>query len=100
MFSITRRLSPLPKLRVTYLTRVPSRPHSPHRRGGLLDPRCDEDDLSRGPDLDDAGGRLARKRGTSDDVLPLASLRIPLPFDDVACEDDVFDVEDADFVIV
>ena len=100
MFSTTRRPAPVPKLRVTYLTRVPSRPHSPHRPGALLDPGGDEDDLFRGPDLDDAAGCLARKRLPADDVLPFASLRIPLPLDDAAREDDVLDVEDADVVIV
>ena len=100
MFSTTMRRSPLPKLRVTYWTRIPSSPHIPHRLGALLDPGSDEDDFPRGSDLDDAAGRLARDRFASDDVLPLASLRIALPLDNLAREDDVFDVEDADFVIV
>ena len=64
---MTRRCSPLPKLRVTYLTRVPSRPHSPHRRGTLFDPGSDEDGVPRGADLDDAARRLARKRLASDE---------------------------------
>jgi hypothetical protein len=59
----------------------------------LLDPRRDEDDFSRRRLL--AGERLA-----SDDVLPLASLRVPLPLGDLARENDAFDVEDADVVIV
>jgi len=72
----------------------------PHRLGTLLDPRSDEDDFPGGPDLDDAAGRLGRARLASDDVLSFASLRIALPLDDVTREDDVLDVEDADFVIV
>ena len=72
----------------------------PHRLGALLDPRRDEDDLPRGSDLDNAAGRLALERLASDDVFSFACLRIALPVADVTREDDVFDVEDADFVIV
>ncbi len=72
----------------------------PQRVRMLLDPRRDEDKLPRGPNLDDARSSLAGERLTSDDVLPLASLRVALPLDDLAREDDVLDVEDADVVIV
>jgi hypothetical protein len=72
----------------------------PHRRGTSLDPRSDEDDLPCGPDLDNTAGRLARERLAANDVLSFARLRIALPLGNVTREDDVLDVEDADFVIV
>jgi hypothetical protein len=72
----------------------------PHGLGALLDPRSDEDKVPPGTNLDDATGSFAFERPTLDDVLSLPCCRVALPVDDVAREDDVFDVEDADFIIV
>lgn len=72
----------------------------PHRRGTLLDPRSDDGSLPWGPDRDNAAGRLARERLAANGILSLARLRIALPLRNVTREDDVLDVEDADFVIV
>jgi hypothetical protein len=72
----------------------------PQRRGGLLDPRGDEDDLPRRAELDDAGGRFAGKRLAADDVLPLARARVALRLGDLARENDVFDVENADVISI
>lgn len=68
----------------------------PHRLDTLFDPRRDE----AGPNCDAVAGRLPLERFAGDDVLPFADPRVALPLDDVAREDDLFDVEDADFVIV
>ncbi len=100
MFSITRSRAPRPKLRVTCRISAPSSPHMSHRLVALLDPRRDDDNLRGGTDLDDAAGRLAVEHLTFDDVLSFESLRIALPFNDFTCEDDVFNVEEADFIVV
>ncbi len=90
----------MPKLRVTWRIRALSAPQLSHRRAALLDPNGDDDDLPRRADLDDAARRVSVERLACDDVLAFARPRIALSLDDFAGEDDVFNVEDADFVIV
>jgi len=71
-----------------------------HRLIIFLDPHRNDDDLAGWTDLDDAAGRVPVERLACDDVFALVRLRIALSLEDFTAEDDVFNVEDADFVIV
>lgn len=59
----------------------------------------DDDEPARDTDLDDNLGWRAVPRGAGDDALNFTGLRVALALDDLAREDDGFEVEDVEFVI-
>ena len=95
---MTSSFSPRPKLRVTWRSSAPSRPHEAQTD---LD-EVDRDDKERSgrPDFDDGLGFVAGERGSADDSLDFARLAIALALRDFAREEDVFEIEDREIVII
>ena len=75
-------------------------PHTSHRLAFVFDPDRDDDHLLGGADLDDTAGRFTAERLAFDNVFPLMSSGITLPFDYLTCENDVFNVENADVIVI
>jgi len=98
MASMTRRVGPRPKLRVTSRSWIPSRPQK--ARFWLGEIGGDDDEFSGGANFDDGFGWQLPEREAADDTLDFAGLAVALAFDDVAREDNVFEVEDREVVIV
>lgn len=95
--SITNRFVPLPKVRATRRSCTPARPHAAHRNLDEVD-RDDVEDAHEA-DLDDRFGFALFKGTPSDDDFGFARFAIFLALNDVASEDDVFEIEDREVVI-
>lgn len=96
--SITSSDAPRPKLRVTSRCRTPVRPHAAQRCLGTVD-REDEERSVRG-NLDDCFGGDVAEDVASDDIFDFARFPVALALDDRAREDNVFEIEDGEIVIV
>lgn len=98
MPSITSSADPRPKLRVTSRCCTPAWPHAAQRNLGSVY-REDEESSVRGK-LDDRFCAAVAERVASDDVLDFTRLSVALVLDDRACEDNVFEIEDGEVVII
>ena len=98
MPSITSSDGPRPKLRVTSRCCTPARPHAAQRSLGVV-ARDDEEIPIRG-NLDDRFGGGIAEGVASDDIFDFARLPVALALDDRACEDNVFEIEDGEVVII
>ena len=97
MPSITSKAAPLPKLRVTCLSCNDELPQWTHRCSTEVG--SDDNELTGEADFDDGLGRCSVEGDSGNDAFDLAGLRIALAFDDLAREDDVFEIEDREVVI-
>jgi hypothetical protein len=97
MPSMIRRLSPLPKLRVTCLSEGLPAPQLLQLSSAEVG--SDDDELASGANLDDSFAGEAREGLALDDVLGFPARPVALTLDDLPGEDDVFEVEDSEVVI-
>ena len=98
MFSTTRSEGPRPKLRVTRRSCTPGRPHEAH---SMLDKGDgDDEEVAKRAELDDCFSLEPFDRDAAGDVLAFARLAVALALDDFANEEDVFEIEDREIVIV
>ena len=96
--SITSSDGPRPKLRVTSRCCTPARPHAAQRFLGPVDGE-DEESALRG-ELDDRFCGDIAESVASDDIFDFTRLPVTLALDDRAREDNVFEIEDGEVVIV
>ena len=97
MASTTNKDLPLPKLRVTNRRCAPERPHEAHTASDEID--RDNEESAREADLDDRFGLAVIERAASDDDLCFVGLTVFLALNDVAREDDVFEIKDCEVFI-
>jgi hypothetical protein len=95
---MTSKLTPRPKLRVTFRSCTPFCPQLAHDSSGKVD--GDDNELAGGTELDDRLGRRSGEGGAGYDAFNFSGLSVTLPLDDFAREDDAFEVEDREIVIV
>jgi hypothetical protein len=95
--STTRRLRPLPKVRVTRLSCTPTRPQEAQRSLNEVD--RDDVERPREAELDDDFCLAPIKAASSDEDFGFTRLAVSLALDDAASEDDVFDIKDREVVI-
>lgn len=95
--SITSRLAPVPKLRVT--SRCCTLGLAQKAQAPSAAVRGDDDEFAGEPDLDDDFGGGAVECDAGNDALDFVALRVALVLDDLAREDDVFEIEDREVVI-
>jgi hypothetical protein len=98
MPSITSSDDPRPKLRVTSRCCTPVRPHAAQRDSGTID--RDDGEIPVWGDLDDRFGGDVAERVAADDIFDFARLPVALALDDRAREDNVFEIEDSEVVII
>jgi len=98
MFSITSSAAPLSKLRVTCLTCTALLPQCSQWCSAEV--TGDDNEFAAKAGFDNRLGRLAAKGDAVNDVFDFTGLAIALAGDDLACEDDVFKVEDCEVVII
>jgi hypothetical protein len=98
MFSITSSFSPRPKLRVTYRSSTPFFPHEAQMSLEEID--RDDEERAGPPDFDDGLSFVAGERDSADKRLDFSRLAIARALNDLAREDDVFEIEDREIVIV
>ena len=98
MPSMTSKPAPRPKLRVTSRSWTPSCPQAAHNSLGEVD--GDDNELASGSELDDCFSRRSGEGNSGNDAFDFSGFSVALPFDDLAGEDDVFEVEDREVVIV
>lgn len=60
----------------------------------------DEEESAKWGDFDDCFGDMTLDREAADEELDLASLPVALALDDFTRKDDIFEIEDCEFVIV
>ena len=97
---MSSRAGPRPKLRVTVRSSAPGSPHATQTEPGLDTVDGDDEEGASKVELDDRFGFDAFKRGTADDELDFACLSVALAGNDFAREEDIFEVEDREVVIV
>jgi len=97
MPSITRSAFPVPKLRVTLRSWIPTRPQE--AQGGLDEVDRDDDEPANRTELDDCFGFAAGDRAAAEVALDFARVMVSLPFDDLSGEENAFEVEDREVVI-
>lgn len=96
---MTSRLAPRPKLRVTFRSCTPFRPQlAQHDSSDEVN--GDDNELAGGTKLDDCLGRCTGEGGAGYDAFDFPGLSVALPLDDFAREEDAFEVEDREIVIV
>jgi len=93
-----RSAGPRPKLRVTLRSCTPVWPQEAQRSLRKVD--RDNEELSARPDFDDCFSLRVVEGVPSDDIFDLAALPVALMLDDLAREDDTFEVEDREAVMV
>ena len=98
MPSITKRDAPWPKLRVTFRSSTPGLAHDAQRRLDKVD--GDDEERANRVEFDDCFRCLAFDRATADDELDLARFTVALTLGDLACEEDGFEIENREVVIV
>jgi hypothetical protein len=94
---MTSRPAPLPKLLVTCLSCTPVLPQLVQPASSEVDGNDVEATALTG--FDNGFGGIAGERSPLDDVLDFTSGLVSLALDDLAREDDVFKIEDAEVVI-
>ena len=97
MPSMTRRSFPLPNVRVTLRRWGPARPHD--AQSPLDEVDGDDEERTGEADFDDGFSFVAGERAAADEIFDLAGLAVSLSLGNLACEDDVFEVEDREVVI-
>ena len=97
MPSMTSKSFPLPKVRVTLRSCGPARPQD--RQVALDEVDRDEEERTPGADFDDGLSFKTAERAPADDVLDFAGFGVSLSLDNLAREDNVFEVEDREVVI-
>ena len=98
MFSITKSDDPRPKLRVTKRTLASSEPHATQTELDTVD--RDDEERAGVTKLDDCLGFETFERTAADDELGFACFSVALSFNDLAREEDAFEVEYREVVIV
>ena len=98
MASITSKADPLPKLRVTCLSCKEALPQFAQRVSTEVD--GDDEEFPREADFDDGLRGRTVECDAADDALDLASSDVALTLGDLPREDDVFEIEDGEVVIV
>lgn len=98
MPSITSSDGPRPKLRVTSRCCTPVRPHAAQRGLGTID--RDDEEIPVWSDLDDRFGKGSAECIASDDIFDFMRLPVALALDDLTREDNVFEIEDSEVVII
>ena len=96
--SISSNSCPLPKLRVTAHKTRPLAPQLTHGSSDGIG--GDKKEFAAESDLDDRLGRRAVKRDAADNAFDFTTLPVALTLRNFAREDNVFEVEDAEVVIV
>ena len=97
MPSITKSVSPLPKVRVTRRNSTPGRPHEAH--SGLDEVDRDDVENAREADFDNCFGLAIVERAAPDDIFRFTSFPVFLTLDDGTREEDVFEIEDREVFI-
>ena len=95
--STTNNVAPAPKLRVTCFSETLLLPQFAHDSSTEVD--GDDVEATGRVDLCDCFSAVTGKASALDDVLDFARSPVTLAFNDLAREDDVFEVEDAEVVI-
>lgn len=98
MPSITKRDAPWPKLRVTFRSSTPGLAHDAQTRLDKVD--SDDEESANPVEFDDRFRCTAFGRATADDEFEFACLTVALAFGDLACEEDGFEIENREVVIV
>ena len=96
--SITSSAAPFPKLRVTCFSCNAPLPQCAHFCSTEVG--SDDDKLATEADFNDGFGGSAVERDSCNDAVDFTGLGVVLALDDLAREDDVFEVEDSEVVIV
>lgn len=78
--------------------RAPGRPHEAHSVLDKVD--GNDEEVTKRSELDDRFGLEPVERCAADDELAFARLEIALTLDDFADEEDVFEIEDREVVII
>jgi hypothetical protein len=94
---MTRSVSPLPKLRVTFRSSTLVRPQEAHN--GLCEVDSDDEETPSRPNFDNGLCFEAVERAAADDAFDFASFAVPLSLDNLAGEDDAFEVNDREVFI-
>jgi len=97
MPSITKSVSPLPKVRVTRRNSTPGRPHEAH--SGLDEVDRDDVENAREADFDNCFGLAVVEGAAADDNFRFAGFPVFLTLDDGTGEEDVFEIEDREVFI-
>src|SRR5258706_7842193 len=97
IFSTTRRRAPRPKLLVTWRRTTPVRPQKEQASLGI---DGNDNGPTRRTEFRDGARGGVRERVAADDELLLARDTVSLALDDLAREDDAFEVEDVKVVII
>lgn len=98
MPSITKRDAPRPKLRVTFRSSTPVFAHDAQTSLGKVD--GDDEESANLAEFDDRFRCAAVDRVTTDNELDLTRFPVALALDDLAREDDGFEIKDREVVIV
>lgn len=98
MPSITKRDAPWPKLRVTFRSSTPGLAHDAQTRLDKVD--SDDEESANLVEFDDCFRWAPFDRVTADDEFDLTRFTVALAFGDLACEEDGFEIENREFVIV
>jgi len=98
MPSITSSDGPRPKLLVTFRCCTPVRPHAAQRSLDAVD--GDDEEIPVRGNFDNRFGGDVTERVASEDIFDFARLPVALALDDRAREDNVFEIEDGEVVIV
>jgi len=98
MPSIIKRDTPRPKLRVTFRSSTPFLAHDAQTGSDKVD-GDDEESVNR-VEFDDCFRRFAFDRAAADNEFDPSRFTVALALGDFACEDDGFEIEDREFVIV
>jgi len=96
--SIINNDGPRPKLRVTSRCCIPVRPHAAQRSLGTVD--GDNEEVSVRGNFDDCFGGDTAERLASDDIFDFVRLPVALALHDRARENEAFEIEDGEIVIV
>ena len=98
MPSITKSDTPRPKLRVTLRSSTPFLLHDAQTESDKVD--GDDKESVNLVEFDDCFRPLACDRATADNELELSRFAVALALGDFTCEDDGFEIEDREIVIV
>ncbi len=98
MPSITKRDAPRPKLRVTFRSSTPVLAHDAQTRLDKVD--GDDEDSANLIEFHDCLRCSAFDRVTADNELDFTRFTVALALADLACEEDGFEIENREVVIV
>ena len=94
---MTSKAAPLPKLRVTCLSRIDVLPQ--WAQWCSTDVDGDDDEPTGKADFDDCFGGLTVERDAGDNAFDFTGLSVALALSDCPREDDIFKIEDGEVVI-